>query len=246
MNPKGTTMANKLTQQLKILASDVDYNIRLSYPDIFALFQNIAVANSEDLGYDQPKMTPKGLFWVTSKQKIRITKRPMQGDFVELTTWPEKPDRIRGRRNYLMTQNGETIIEGTSEWVIIDRNVNRLYMLDKIYDPSFEFYPGKMLPEPFHRFTSDFSGEPFAEYRVRSVDIDLEGHMNNVNYFRALFGLFSRKELEEMDVHEVECHYKVSCYEGDRLLWYKNQTEAGLEICAKLEDGTEIFMALLN
>lgn len=239
-------MINKLTQQLKILASDVDYNIRLSYPDIFALFQNIAVANSEDLGYDQPKMTPKGLFWVTSKQKIRITKRPMQGDFVDLITWPEKPDRIRGRRNYLMTQNGETIIEGTSEWVVIDRNVNRLYMLDKLYDSAFEFYPEKLLPEPFHRFTSDFSGEPFAEYRVRSVDIDLEGHMNNVNYFRALFGLFSRKELEEMDIHEVECQYKVSCYEGDRLLWYKNRNETGLEICAKLEDGTEIFLALLS
>ena len=246
MNSKETTMANKLTQQLKILASDVDYNIRLSYPDIFALFQNIAVANSEDLGYDQPKMTPEGLFWVTSKQKIRITKRPMQGDLVELTTWPEKPDRIRGRRNYLMTQNGETLIEGTSEWVVIDRNVNRLYMLDKLYDPSFEFYQEEILPEPFHRFTTDFSGEPFAEYRVCSVDIDLEGHMNNVNYFRALFGLFSRKELEEMDIHEVECQYKVSCYEGDRLLWYKTRSEAGLELCAKLEDGTEIFLALLS
>jgi hypothetical protein len=58
------------------------------------LFQNIAVANSEDLGYDQPKMSPKGLFWVTSKQKIRVTERPMQGEYVELTTWPEKPDRI--------------------------------------------------------------------------------------------------------------------------------------------------------
>ncbi|MBQ6520693.1 MAG: hypothetical protein IJI14_18450 [Anaerolineaceae bacterium] len=239
-------MSNKLTQKLRILSSDVDYETRLSYPDIFAMFQNIAVANSEDLGYDQPKMSPKGLFWVTSKAKVHILERPKQGEYVELSTWPEKPDRIRGRRNYLMTQNGKTIIEGTSEWAVIDRNKNRLYMLDNLYDSSFEFYPAKVLPEPFHRFTSNFSGEPFGEYKVRSVDIDLEGHMNNVNYLRALIGLFSRKELEEMNIHEIECYYKVSCYEGDRLLWYQDRTDSGLEICSRLENGTDIFFAKLN
>ena len=239
-------MHNRLTQQLKILGSDVDYNTKLSYPDIFALFQNIAVTNSEDLGYDQPKMTPRGLFWVTSKVKVHILDRPMQSDIVELSTWPEKPDRIRGRRNYLFTKDGRIIIEGTSEWAVIDRNKNKFHLLTDLYDPSFEFYPEKILPEPFHRFISDFTGEPFGEYKVRSIDIDLEGHMNNVNYIRALIGLFSRNELEQMDIHDIECHYKVSCYEGDRLLWYKNQTENGLEICAKSENGTEIFLAKLN
>ena len=239
-------MANRYTQQLKILASDVDYEIRLSYPDIFALFQNIAVAHSEELGYDQPKMTPKGLFWVTSRVKIRISKRPLQGEAVELATWPEKPDRIRGRRNYRFTQDGQTIIEGTSEWVVIDRNKNRLYMLDNLYESGFEFFQEKVLPESFHRFSAEFTGQPFAEYTVRSIDIDLVGHMNNVSYLRALFGLFSRKELEEMDIHGVECYYKVSCYEGDRLLWYKKPAEDGTELCAKLEDGTEIFFAKLS
>ena len=237
---------NKLTQQVKILSSDVDYETRLSYPDIFALFQNIAVAQSELFGYDQPVMTPKGLFWVTSKSKINIIERPKQGDVVNITTWPEKPDRIRGRRNYLFEKDGKPIIEGTSEWAVIDRNNNRLYMIDNLYDPSFVFPPEKILPEPFHRFVSTFNGKPFAEYKVRSIDIDLEGHMNNVNYVRALIGLFSRKELEEMDIHQIECHYKISCYEGDRLYWYKEKTEDGLEICAKLQDDKEIFYALLK
>ena len=113
---------------------------------------------------------------------------------------------------------------------------------NKLYDPDFEFCREKVLPESFHRFTGDFSGEPFAEYTVRSIDIDFEGHMNNVAYIRALFGLFSRAELEKMDPKEIEFQYKVSCYEGDRLFWYKRSGEDGLELCARLENGTDIFL----
>ena len=239
-------MENKLTNHIKILPSDVDYANLLSYPDIFALFQNIAVDHSEKLGYDQTILTPKGLFWVTSRCRVRINERPQCSEFVDISTWPEKPDRIRGRRNYTIKRNGELLIEATTEWVIVDRNTNRLFMINRLYADDFEFFEEKVLPEPFHRFTSEISGEPFGEYRVRSVDIDFEGHMNNVNYLRALFGLFSRKELESIAPKEIECYYKTSCFEGDRMLWYKISTEGGMEICARLEDGTDIFFASLR
>ena len=99
------------------------------------------------------------------------------------------------------------------------------------------------MPEPFYRFSGDFSGEPFAEYTVRSIDIDFEGHMNNVAYVSALIGLFKRSELEQMNPKEIDLYYKVSCYEGDKLFWFKRQTDDGTEFCAKLENGTEIFYA---
>ena len=50
----------------------------------------------------------------------------------------------------------------------------------------------------------------------------------------------------EIDPKEIELYYKVSCYEGDRLLWYRRGGEEGLEFCAKLENGTEIFFARLQ
>ena len=239
-------MTNKLTLSIVIQPSDADYADLLGYPDIFALFQNIAVAQSKLLNYDAGVLTPKGLFWVTSKSKVRICRRPAQGENVELSTWPQKPERIRGRRNYTIEKNGERIIEGTTEWVVLDRNTQRFYLLDNLYDPEFEFFPEKIMPEPFYRFGGDFNEPPFAEYKVRSIDIDFEGHMNNVSYIRALFGLFSRDELEKMAPKELEFQYKVSCYEGDRLLWYRRDADDGLELCAKLEDGTEIFFARLR
>ncbi len=236
-------MENKLTLEIKIQPSEIDYAEKLGYPDIFDLFQNIATEQSRLFHYDASVMTPKGLFWVTSKSKVRIFRRPLVNESVSLSTWPEKPDRIRGRRNYTVKKGGELLIEGTTEWAIIDRNTNRLYMLEKLYDPDFEFCQESVLPEPFYRFSGDFSGEPFAEYTVRSIDIDFEGHMNNVAYVSALIGLFKRSELEQMNPKEIDLYYKVSCYEGDKLFWFKRQTDDGTEFCAKLENGTEIFYA---
>ena len=238
-------MENKLTIPVRIKTSDCDYDSLLSYPDVFAMFMDMASLHSRALKNDASVLTPRGLFWVTARSKARIFRRPAEGEAVDLSAWPEKPERIRGRRDYTMEQNGERLAEGTTEWIIIDRNTGRFYSLDDLYDKDFEFYPEKVLPEPYYRFFTEFTGEPFAEYTVRSVDIDFEGHMNNVAYIRALFGLFSRKELEEMAPSEIELQYKVSCYEGDRLLWYRQKTDDALEICAKL-NGTAVFFARIR
>ena len=238
-------MLNKLSKAIVIQSSDSDYASLLSYPDIFALSMDMATEHSELLNYGGRELSPKGLFWVTTKYRVHINRRPELGEQIELTTWPEKPNRIRGIRNYKFTKGDETLIEIISEWAMLDRNAGRMFLLDNLYDPSFVFWDEKQLTDGFHRFTADFPEEPFAEYTVRSIDIDFEGHMNNVAYIRALFGLFSRAELEKMDPSEIEVYFKASCYEGDRLLWRKHETEAGVELCASLADGTDIFFARL-
>ncbi len=239
-------MDNKYTEKIRIRQSECDYKQFLSFADIFARFQDVSIRHSELLHNDSSVLTPKNLFWVIAKSKIRIYDRPLSGDTVEICTWPEKPQKIRGRRNYKMTKDGSLLIEGNNDWVILDRNTNGFFLIDDLYDPDFKFFPERIMSEEPHRFSDDFSCEPFAEYTVRSIDIDFEGHMNNVAYVRALFGLFSREELDKMDPKEIEFHYKVSCYEGDRLLWYKRVKDGWLELCAKKEDQTSIFYARMR
>ena len=52
-------MENKLTIPVKINPSAVDYDSYLSYPDIFALFQDIATEQSRLFNFDASVMTPK-------------------------------------------------------------------------------------------------------------------------------------------------------------------------------------------
>ena len=175
------------------------------------------------------------IFWVISKSKAIIYRRPRVHETVYLSTWPDKPDRIRCHRNYLMETDDETLIKCTTEWAVLDRNTGRLYNIINLYEPDFDFGSNPpALPHDFHRFTESFGDHPF------------EGHMNNVAYGRALFGLFSRKEMEQAAFREIEFNFKAPCFEGDRLLWYLNKSEDRQVISAKLENGTDIFFASLR
>ena len=225
-----------------IQMSDCDWSLKLSYPDIFAACMDMASEHAHILKNSEPYLTPRGLFWVVSKAKIRVHRRPEWKETIEETTWPTKPNRIRANRNYLFTKDGETLIEAVMEWAILDRNVGRITMIGRVYPEGFVFQERELFPEGFCRFTDEFPEEPFARYTVRSVDIDFEGHMNNVAYLRALFGVFSRAELDALAPKEVEIDYKHSCYEGQTLLWQRHEADDGLHLRASLADGTTIAL----
>jgi len=61
----------------------------------------------------------------------------------------------------------------------------------------------------FHEKFED--ADLFSHYAVRSTDIDLGHHMNNVAYVRLLLDCFSAKELASGNIQSVELHYSTPC-----------------------------------
>ena len=85
--------------------------------------------------------------------------------------------------------------------------------------------------------------EEAGQYTIRSVDIDLAGHMNNVNYVRAMLGCYDSAELKKMDIKEIELNYISQSYEGNTLRFVTRQAEDGLEVGAIGPEGKAVFAA---
>lgn len=62
---------------------------------------------------------------------------------------------------------------------------------------------------------------------MRSTDIDLGHHMNNVAYVRLLLDCFSAKELASGNIQSVELHYSTPCFEDEALTVYKKSLDDG-------------------
>ena len=235
-------MENRYTQECAVLPSVCDSSAHLGIPDTFALFMDLAAIHAEQLEFDTPRLMKQGLFWLTVRTRVRFLRRPKMAERVTLATWPEPPSKLRTDRDYTITQNGELLVAGKTEWTILEMDSGRLHPMAGIFAPDFAFFPDTVWEEPFTRMR-DEAMEEFARYTVRSTDIDLGGHMNNAAYIRALAGAFSCKAWQDMDVRELEIAFRASCYEGDTLIWQKRDDGGTLSLRAALPDGKTVVLA---
>jgi len=237
-------MKNQERKTTRVPASACDRTSRLSVPDTFALFMDIATDHANSLGIGMPDLAPRDLFWLTVKTRVVFHRRPAMNETVSVETWAEMPERIRWIRNYRLTAGDEVLADGKTEWTIINTQTGRLHPAPDICPEGLEPRE-RVWDEPFARLRDDFDGEPvFARYTVRSTDIDLGGHMNNVAYVRALAGAFSTGEWEELNVQDLEIHFKASCYEGQTIEMQRRERDGGLDIRMSVEGKTVVLVRI--
>ena len=229
---------------LTILPSVCDMEMKLSIADTFALFMDIATVHADLLGVGAEDMMGRGLFWLTVKTKVHFLRRPRMMERVTLSTRPLAPEKIRSIREYRLTKGEELLAQGKTEWTVIETATGKIHPMADVFARELELGKTPEYTAPFCRVAPDFSAaECLGTYRVRSTDIDLGGHMNNVAYLRALLGMLSSRELKAFPQSEVEIAFRSPCFEGETLQIFRRPVEiphreVGVDLAALKSDGT--------
>ena len=233
-----------LTRQLAIAPSMADSTGHLSLQAAFSLFSDSANAHADLLGVGYFDLIQQDLFWLAVKAKVHFQERPQLGETVTLATWPETPGRIRSIRHYQMCRGDQVLVCGKTEWAIINWETQDLVPPRDLFPEGFAFPEETALDQPFARVPDKFQGiEAFAEYRVRSTDIDVGKHMNNAAYARALVGTFSNEELAALEVRDMDISYRTSCFEGDLLTFQRRDAgDAGKGLDIRIAKGEETIV----
>lgn len=237
-------MDSVYTAPLEIRFSQCDHSGHLGLDHACSLCMDLAGAHAALLGCGVAQLARQGRWWVAVKTLLRLERRPALGQLCQASTWPEPPGRVSSCRDYLLQCGDETLLRARTEWAVLD-GAGRLQAARELYAPELRFAPERALDRPFRRFPGTFPDPPFADYRVRSTDIDLAGHMNNAAYVRMLLGLFSTAELDAQPLRELELHYRAAAYEGETLLLRRRDTPEGLELEATKPAGEAVLLARL-
>lgn len=231
-------MEKKLSKEYIVPISFCDNKAQLSFTGIFNLFMDLATEHAAVLGIGNNDLREKNCFWVAAKSRINIRRRPSMLESVTASTWPEKPKTIRYNRYYTISDESGVIVEGKTEWTILDADSGRPQKSADVYPDTLEHLTDTVCDAPFGRISADFSEcEEIARHTVESQDIDLSAHMNNVAYIRAVLCAFSTKEIEEMDIKEIEIAYRLQCFEGELLSIRRRNAENAVELGIIKEDG---------
>ena len=235
------------TIELRAMPSMCDENSLMSIPAILDMFQDVAGIHAESVGIGALELEERGLFWIVSKIRLRINRRPQVQEMFDAVTWIQPAERVSCERDWALRKGDEQLAYVRSIWAALKRENFRPGLMSDFYpDSDFDIAPPDDIP--FTRMSKNFDGaELIGEYRIRSVDIDRGGHMNNVNYVRAMLGCFTCAQLAEMDIRELDMQFLLQCYEGETVRFVKRPSEDGLmEIGAFNEKGKVCFTAALK
>ena len=239
---------NEYILNTTVLSGQCDSLMRFKAEAAFMSFQDVASRHAIFLGVDDFSLLEKdNAMWVISKTKVKINKLPLWNDDITIRTWPMGAEGVRCNRCYQIIKDNEILINAITEWVIIDATTRTLRKVETTsYPNDVDWITEKSIEEKFRRFKDDFTEEDFINKRtVRSGDIDVTHHTNNVTYITMLLDTFSVRELELMRWKDIEVSYLNESLEGEVLSIYRKQKEDGYYFSIKKEDGKVVLMAFL-
>ena len=211
-------------------------------------FQEAACIDADKLGFGFEALTPKNIAWVVTKLQIQILRSLKWCNTIKIKTWVVGYTKITSRRDFIIyDKDGNEIVKGTSEWVIIDLASRRLIRIPQfILDghPS-NAEPGAM-EQNFVRVPSLDGKEPVNTCKIytRLEDIDINNHVNNQHFTSWALQATPKDILDNMQVADLLVYFKkeiplgdtltVNCYKADEenAFWYVSVNQDGKEASA--------------
>lgn len=236
-------MNNSYKTEYFIKYSETDGSYRMRPDYIVSHFQDITGEHSFEMGIDGPTMKEKSnAFWVVTKMKLKFLELPQFGDTVELETWPTFFDRVRFGRDYRICQNGKVAVMGTSEWCTIDLDSRMIRRTESVcYPHDMVHREDRSGAGTFIRIKETVSEEDFCyRHKVLFVDIDTNGHTNNVAYLRMMLNTFAPEEFSKLNIDEMQVNFVSQSFYNDEIAVYKKRTDYGYYVEGK-KDNLTVF-----
>ena len=192
----------------RLRASDYDTYNRLHMSTVLDLCQDVAGVHAEDLHVSYEELLAEDKIWMVLRTKVEVVKYPPLFANVLVKTWPLEPNRVDMDRDYLIMSSDEKEVyfKVVSKWVACTYSSRRLVRARDIHFDIDGYEDSNLFPGSFDKV--QIEGE--HEYKSNEVmstflDLDHNGHINNVKYFNYI--IISIEELQDEVIKGMQIDY---------------------------------------
>jgi len=204
-------------EKFRIRTYECGVNGKIKIFSLMQYLQEIAAHHAEQLGFGIDWLRDINSYWVLSNIRIEINRLPGREDEVTLKTWPSGYSRTIATREFVgKDQTSTELFRAGSEWMVINKNTNRLKNLFKL-DLNLPKTGTKALPAEFKRLEPNGDYRQVDVVRVPRSAIDLNGHVNNTEYVRWGIDALSREFKLDENIRSVQATYLSEVFKGDEL-----------------------------
>ncbi len=182
-------------------------------------------ARQHQLAVDQLLAT--GRTWVLREFHLRILRTPRFLENCRITTWASSRSAgLRAWRDFVLESDaGESLAIATSLWLMLDTTRWKLIRL-----PPEVFTMVNPEPQPVLApldIADDFHTErPPVEVEVHWLDVDFNGHVNNVRYLDWMMGAIPDSHWREKRLVSLAADFQAEARPDDTLLVFGGVAEA--------------------
>lgn len=226
-------------------ASDFDKFDHIKPSAVLDLFQDAAGQHAEEIGVGFEDLIKRSYLWVLTRIKFKILSQPKRYKKVIVKTWPLEPNRLSYRREYsIEDENGELLIAGSSEWVVIHSEKRRFVSVPDLYPFTDGFHTEIMCEEKLGK-VKDFEtlSEPYT-INARFSDIDINDHVNNAKY--ANYVLDAINPQSDHELKEFQIDYRKEVLVGTQLNIYHEKQDSQVLAKGVNSDGDIMFACKLD
>lgn len=210
---------------------DVDFKDELKTSAALAYLEEVACSSADELGFGYAFVKPRGYAFMVSNICCRFIKPVLLGERARIRTWPTPPSHvIFGREYQFLSKEGETLINASSRWCLVDMNTGKLLPSKAIDNQDYETYnKNKVIEDVKWRIPhfKEEEGELKFSMTVANSEYDHNMHVNNTRYADYCFNCFSIAELSKMHLKEFSISYVKQCKEGELLRFYRKDLGNG-------------------
>ena len=227
-------------KEYTLRAGDFDKYNRIKPSAVLELFQDAAGQHAEEIGVGYEPMKNRSYMWVLLKVKLKIVSNPKSYQNVIIKTWPLAPNRVSYRREFRMEdENGEYLIGGSSEWVVVHSERRRLVADPNLYPFTEGFLTDVIFEGKLDRVDDFETNEIPRIVNAGFSEIDVNNHVNNTKYANYIMDAVLPDEKDVLSVFQIE--YKKEVLEGTQLKIYHSKDNNEVVAKGLNEDGDIMF-----
>ena len=164
-------------------------------------------------------------FWVFTKNQVKIFGSANWGDVLTVESFVSTVSAAKlDVDTAIKNANGQLIAYSCCEMCPLDAATGRIVRTSAVViDERIVIEPAK-IKVTFGKLDCD-DLPVVEEVKVRSTNIDLCQHTNNVEYLRFIFNTYTVEELTSRPIKEVEINYVNQSYENEVLSVHKKSME---------------------
>ena len=198
-------------EKFKIGLKDVWAKDEVSNIAILEYLEDVAAYHSDSVGIGINTTEETHLNWLLLDWELEVLKRPRYGQVLDIHTWSRGIEKFYAFRDFeVYDEENNLCAIATSKWLLVDSKTGKIARVkpkiaDKYQSETekavFKEEKIKKIKEP-----NEYVRE--VTYTTRRRDIDVIGHMHNLNYLYLAYEALPEEEYSKRPFNHVRIQYK--------------------------------------